>query len=749
MRATTTMFGQTLKCVRPLAAAALAAACGEPVPVPTTVTVSPATTTLHAFDETVRLTAAVQDQNGEAMPDVAVRWSSGDESVVTVDAGGLAKAMGNGSAAVRASVEDVGGTAQVTVEQQVVAVRVSPDEETLRAFGDTVRLSAAATDANGHLVEGADFTWSSDDESVVSVDASGLVTATGNGIAAVRASLEDVAGSAEVTVEQQAVAVRVSPDEEVLWALGDTVRLSAAATDANGHLVEGADFTWSSDDESVVTVDAAGLATATGHGMARVRAETGTVEGDATVSVDLQRGWLRTFYEMAGGPLWNVNYGWVTDAPLDSWYGVSTGPEGNVTGLELDENGLTGSIASVVANLWSLRTFDVWKNELTGPIPSEFGDLVNLETLIVGWNRLSGTIPPGLGNLRKLTWLTLSMNQLSGPIPSELGNLKELEALWLGDNQLTGSIPPELGNLQELQALHFRDNQLTGAIPPELGNLQKLRWLLGSHNQLTGTIPPELGKLTDLGDLFLSDNRLTGTIPPELSSLEKLSHLGLNANQLTGAIPAWLGTLRSLFELSLSDNQLTGTIPPELGDIPSLSVLALSDNRLTGAIPPEFGETEIEFLYLSGNRLTGSIPPELGDARYIEWLDLSDNRLTGSIPAELGSPRDLWVIDLSGNQLTDTIPPRLRRLTYLQRLDLSDNQLAGSIPSELGNLEDLEGLLVSGNAELSGALPSQLLNLALSKFHWYDTDLCAPTDDEFQEWLDSIDDEEGEGDCDS
>lgn len=698
MRATPTMVVKDFKCMLPMAAAALAAACGDPVPVPTTVTVSPATTTLDAFDGTVRLTADVQDQNGEAMPDVTVKWSSGDESVVTVDAAGLAKATGNGSAAVRASVEGVGGTAQVTVEQHAVAVQVSPDEETLRALGDTVRLSAAASDANGHLVEGTDFTWSSGDESVVSVDTGGLARATGNGSAAIRASVEDVAGSAQLTVEQQVVAVQVSPDEETLWALGDTVRLSAAATDANGHLVEDADFIWSSDNEPVVTVSAAGLAKATGHGTARVRAETGTVGGDATVSVDLQRGWLRTFYEMAGGPLWDVNYRWVTDAPLGSWYGVSTDSEGNVTGLKLDENGLTGSIASAVANLWSLRTFDVWGNELTGPIPPEFGNLVNLETLIVGWNRLSGTIPPELGSLRNLQWLTLSINELSGPIPSELGNLRELEAFWLGDNQLTGSIPPELGNLEELQALHFLDNQLTGTIPPELGNLQKLRWLLGSRNQLTGTIPPELGKLTNLGELFLQNNQLTGTIPPELSGLENLDDLGLDGNQLTGSVPAWLATLEGLSWVYLSDNQLTGTIPPELGELANLYEL-----------------------YLQNNQLTGAIPPELTD-----------------IP-------DLNVLDLSGNQLTDTIP---RRPRYLDLLDLSDNQLTGTIPPGLGDGE-LSELLVSGNADLSGALPSQLTSLALSKFHWYDTDLCAPTDDDFQEWLDSIDDEEGEGDCDS
>ncbi len=61
----------------------------------------------------------------------------------------------------------------------------------------------------------------------------------------------------------------MTPAADTLNALGDTVRLTAEARDANGHAVAGAELAWSSDDESVVMVDEDGVVTAVGNGTAQ------------------------------------------------------------------------------------------------------------------------------------------------------------------------------------------------------------------------------------------------------------------------------------------------------------------------------------------------------------------------------------------------------------------------------------------------------------------------------------------------
>ena len=277
-----------------------ASGCGdgttEPTPPPpdplrpTTATVAPGTAQLTALGATVQLTAQVLDQNGQTMSGTPVSWTSSDTSVATVDASGLVTAAGNGTATITAAAGSVSGTAAVTVSQEVGAVTVTPAADTLVAFGDTVQLSAEAFDANGHWVEGAEFSWESDDDAVATVDASGLVTAAGNGTATITAAAGSVSGTAAVTVSQEVGAVTVTPAADTLVAFGDTVQLSAEAFDTNGHWVEGAEFSWESDDDAVATVDASGLVTAAGNGTATITAAAGSVSGTAAVTVSQEVG---------------------------------------------------------------------------------------------------------------------------------------------------------------------------------------------------------------------------------------------------------------------------------------------------------------------------------------------------------------------------------------------------------------------------------------------------------------------------
>lgn len=173
------------------------------VPAPTTVTVAPDTATLTALDQTIRLSAGVRDQIGRPITDAAVVWSSGDTTVATVDTSGVVTAVANGSATIAALSGEVSDTASVAVSQTAGTVEVTPATHTLAA-GDTVRLVAAATDDNGHVVEAAAFGWTSSDTAVASVDDMGLVRGVAEGTATITAAARDAAdgveGTAEITV---------------------------------------------------------------------------------------------------------------------------------------------------------------------------------------------------------------------------------------------------------------------------------------------------------------------------------------------------------------------------------------------------------------------------------------------------------------------------------------------------------------------------------------------------------------------
>ena len=121
-------------------------------------------------------------------------------------------------------------------------------------------------------------------------------------------------------------------------------------------------------------------------------------------------------------------------------------------------------------------------------------------------------------------------------------------------------------------------------------------------------------------------------------------------------------------------------------------------------------------LSLNANRLDGPIPPELGTLASLEWLTLGHNDLTGPIPPELGT------------------------LANLEMLHLPENELTGEIPGELGSLASLEQMDLSENDSLTGALPRSLTGLSrLTRLNISETGVCAPPDEAFQAWLETID----------
>ena len=480
---------------------------------------------------------------------------------------------------------------------------------------------------------------------------------------------------------------------------------------------------------------------------------------------------LVALYHATDGDNWSNNDNWLSDAPIGTWYGVTTDESGRVIELGLAYNNLSGTI------------------------PPELSNLTALTNLYLSWNQLSRTIPPELSNLTALTNLNLGWNQLSGTVPPELGNLANLDALYLAGNRLRGCLPAVWKYVVE-NDLEQLDLPFCAAVPLKLSAaaardrdaLVALYWAadgdkwtnndnwlsdapLGTwygvtadangrvieldlwHNDLSGTIPPELGNLTALTSLSLSSNDLSGTIPSELGKLTALTNLYLRWNQLSGTIPPELSNLTALTNLYLGWNQLSGTVPPELDNLANLDALYLAGNRLRGCLPAvwkyvvenDLERLDLPFCAAASSILSAAAARDrdvlvalywaadgdkwtananwLSDAPVGTWYGVTTddsgrvielvlwfNNLRGTIPPELGNLTALTELRLNGNNLRGTVPPELGNLTALTALNLSKNQLSGTVPPELGNLTALTALNLSKN-QLSGTVPPELGNL--------------------------------------
>ena len=613
---------------------------------------------------------------------------------------------------------------------------------------------------------GATVTWSSSDESVATVNASGLVTGVAEGVATITASTGSASGSAVVTVMQPVASVAVSPSADTIG-LGSTLELTAEGFDENGDAVEGAGFSWESSDAAIATVDAGGLVTGVAVGVATITASAGSGEGTAEITVmDLERAALIALYEATDGPNWVDSENWLTDTPLGEWYGVDTDASGRVVRLDLtgrwdDEarewipHGLTGPIPTELGNLANLQTLRLGENDLSGSIPTELATLINLQQLDLGGNALAGPIPPELGNLANLERLDLGWNDLTGPIPPELGNLANLQTLSLGQNDLSGPIPPELATLVNLERLDLRRNALTAPIPQSFLKLDRLRYvrLTGNNGLCVPGVSAFVAWLRAIENGDESENLCNAA---DLATL-KLLYETTGGTAWTesvgwpgdGAVEDWHGvaadSLGRVTELDLARNGLAGELPRSLANLSEMTVLRIGGNALSGRLPLPLDGVPLQVFEYANTELC--VPAE---ASFQAWLNgipshegtgvecgpLLERDILEALYHSTGGPEwthnENWLTDaplgdwygvevddqgrvvelgFRANRLRGRIPRELGSLAHLQRLALRRDALAGPIPSELGNLANLERLDLHANA-LTGPIPTELANLA-------------------------------------
>ena len=128
-----------------------------------------------------------------------------------------------------------------TLPPAVASVVVTLTSATLVALGETLQLTASASDANGNTISGKTFTWSSSDESIATVSASGLVTGVANGSITITATTDGVNGTAAIQVEQVGTQLTftVQPSDALPGGL-ITPPVEVAIQDALGNVVAGA-----------------------------------------------------------------------------------------------------------------------------------------------------------------------------------------------------------------------------------------------------------------------------------------------------------------------------------------------------------------------------------------------------------------------------------------------------------------------------------------------------------------------------
>ena len=92
----------------------------------------------------------------------------------------------------------------------------------------------------------------------------------------------------------------------------------------------------------------------------------------ASRSAETDREALVALYNATDGENWRTSDNWLSDAPLDDWYGVATDDDGRVKELGLEFENLSGEIPPELGSLSNLVGLALSGNELSGCVPSRW-----------------------------------------------------------------------------------------------------------------------------------------------------------------------------------------------------------------------------------------------------------------------------------------------------------------------------------------------------------------------------------------
>ena len=191
---------------------------------------------------------------------------------------------------------------------------------------------------------------------------------------------------------------------------------------------------------------------------------------------------------------WTKADGWLTETGICAWYGIECVPREQEATEENEFNPFTSTyddndrVTGIVLNA----------NNIESEIPAEWGiALDRLVILNLEENGLSHTLPSTLANLQNLRSLLLADNQLSGKLNSDLGALSNLHQLDLSRNSFEGPLSASWSNMKELRDLALSGNLLNGSLPKYLAEMTKLIGLFLNDNDFEGDLS-FVAKLTDL-----------------------------------------------------------------------------------------------------------------------------------------------------------------------------------------------------------------------------------------------------------
>lgn len=569
----------------------------EPPQVPTSITLDISDKTINAT-QSAALIPIVYDQNGDVIADEEIIWTIEAVETVTQNNVSIVENTFNTLAAAWGTVNITATAKNNSSVSEMVSVFIEPlraDAVTITEkpsssleAGDTFQFQAEFKDQLGNSFIDLGYGWSSDNESVGTIDkASGLFTALNPGT--VNVTIYSGSGSANMTVPVSVVAA--APAEITLEPISayvncsETVSFTAVVKDKHGNVISDAPITWSVDTENFGKIDSNGNFTAVSSlieqdGTVTVTASPTGYPGitdTATVTVigfhaaeilltptsaTLEVGDTITFSAVVKdqfGNILGIPVTWTSDTS-----NVGTVSEGVVTAVQKGTTTITASAGSV-SNYTEIIVIDAVPREISiSPVSATINATESVQFTLTVKDKYGKTIENA-----PVQWET---DRYVGSVSAD--------GIFTSDNTASGTVnitAHALGAenvnataMVTIIPLHAETLTLT-AVPQ--GTLE-----VNETFQFTAEVRDQLGNLFDTTVSWESDNTSVGTI----GAIGNFTAVSIGAVNITASV----GDLRVTQPVSV-----VPAVPHEIIIDPATSILNASETvRLNVTIKDKRGD---------------------------------------------------------------------------------------------------------------------------------------------------------------
>ena len=214
-----------------------------------------------------------------------VKWTSSDEKIAVVSENGVVKPVKNGTCKIIATTTDgtnLSASVDLTVNIPPTTIKLDKSSYT---FNDTKNMQLKAT-ILPIQASNTKLNWTSDNESVATVDGNGVVTPVKNGTCNITATTvdgTDIKGNCNITVDFKVKSISFSTTSYTITSVNQTPSFRAIISPSNAA---NKSVKWTSSNTKVATVSSSGVIKPVKSGTCKIIATT-TDGTNLSASIDI------------------------------------------------------------------------------------------------------------------------------------------------------------------------------------------------------------------------------------------------------------------------------------------------------------------------------------------------------------------------------------------------------------------------------------------------------------------------------